>query len=288
MKPFILTCGAPGTGKSTEAYKSFQDSLTILSSINNAHYYKVLMKRGRLNPEKYKFPKKFKLIDTNAVGTTEAPYADPDTIKPKSARSESGQLVPVDQKAELEATLNTVVARSLSAVEKGEKPPYANVIIDECGTFWQRVFEEILPTCTTKNEKIDARQAYVALGGWSRHISDLLRQLLPCGVGVCLVLHDREPESGKKGGPKLPSATIGTQLCADADGVIQRVMKDPEIGEKDESGKPAKAKYLWVASAGEQWHRKLRGLEPEDADIIGPMELEDILEMAGFSMSVER
>lgn len=279
-KPLITVCGAPGTGKSTEVLKAFQNSLAILSSPNNSHYFRKLL-GSKLKDTHYKPPKKIKLIDTHAVGTTSESYS---WLKPGDAKStfdERGSMLPVSQLHQLEATITAVVSKSLSAVMAGELPPYDNVILDEWGEFMERVFAEIVPTCIANTGKIDTRAAYGVMNEWVGKMFNWLKQLTSCGVGVAVVMHDREPDGDKKGGPKAPSSTIATRICAMSDGVIQRYMKDAEVGPDGKRGSP---QYLWSASAGEQWHRKLRGLEPEEAETIATMDLLDIIELAGFEM----
>lgn len=276
-KPFIVVCGSPGTGKSTEVLKAFQDSLCLLSAPNNMHYFKKLHQRGKL--EGYRPPKKIKLIDAFNMGTTKEDYSF--DIQSKASFDEEGNLVPIPQKENLEATVFTVMKKSMEAMNNGEPPPYSNLIMDECGTFWQRVFDEIAasPECRTSAGKQDTRQAYGLIGTWSMKMTNWMRQLVQCNVGVALVLHDRDPDGDKKGGPKTPGKASADQLCSDADGVIQRVMQDPPVGSEE------KAKRIWCATAGEKWNRKLRGLEPEDEEVIAEMPLQDILtDLAGFDL----
>lgn len=307
-KPIILVCGAPKLGKSTEVFKTFQNSLAILSSENNAHYYKKLLTTklkdvsfpGATTP-RYRPPKRIKLIDVSMTGATKDPYTwlKPGDAKPKKGKivadangnksivpDENGdRVIPVPQRFELMSTISTVVTKSQMAIDKGEPPPYDNVIIDELGEFLDRVHSEILPECVTQNNKQDTRSAFLATGEWVATMVNQLKQLIPCGVGVCLVMHDRDPEGKKKGGPKAPSATISRKLVGQVDGAIQRVMIDPKPDEKNEDGSPAKPRRIWRAMASEEWDIGLRGLEPEDEDKIGQMELYDIIvDLCGFDM----
>lgn len=312
-KPFIIVCGKPKLGKSTEALKSFQNSLAILSSENNVHYYKKLLggklKDVRLpNGElKYRPPKRTKLIDVQMVGSS-AEYewlkpGDAKAIRASYRKDEKGQLIvddfgspilapdpngdrvmPVNQLNELEKTLITVVTASQMAIDKGEKPKYDNLIIDEWGEFMDRVHSEITPTCRTKKDEIDTRGAFLMTTEWMQKVVNWMKQLIVCGVGVCLVMHDREPDGKKTGGPKAPSAGMSRKMVAMCDGAVQRVMKDPEPGARNEDGSKPKPMRLWRASATEEWDIGLRGLEPEDEDVIGPMELEEVIKLAGYDM----
>lgn len=283
--------------------EAFPNSLTILTSENNVHFYKVKFERklkGKKIPGteiEYRPPKKIKLIDVQMTGVSaEYSWLKTGDAKPLRGRlDETGQLIldpkgdrllPIPQIEELEKTLGAVIMKSQLAIEKGEKPPYDNVIIDEWGEFMDRAYAEILPTCVTDKGKQDTRGAFMETGKWVFKIANWLKQLIPCGVGVVLVMHDREPEEGKMGGPKAPSANIATKLVAQCDGAIQLVMQDPKFGEKDAEGKPAKPRRVWKATASEKWNIGLRGLMPEDEDLIANMELHEILKLAGFSMEV--
>jgi hypothetical protein len=307
-KPFIIVCGAPKLGKSTEVFKTFQNSLAIVSSTNNAHYYKKLLTTQLRGPvtrmvgdeEKtftYKPPKRIKLIDTHTTNVPKdsEPYSW--DLKPRSIfgrRTPEGTieidpngdiLLPVPQIAELEKTIFAVVTASSQASQKGEPPPYDNLIIDEWGEFLDRVYSEVLLTVVTRSGEPDGRKAFGLLNEWVARVINQMKQLSQHGVGVCLVCHDREPDEGKKGGAKAPSAGIANKMTGMADGAIQRVIKDPEYGAKNADGTPQKPKRLWKATASEKWNVGLRGIEPEDEDLIAELELYDILTIyAGYDL----
>jgi hypothetical protein len=70
-----------------------------------------------------------------------------------------------------------------------------------------------------------------------------------------------------------------------SDGAIQRYMKDPLHGAKDEKGNLLKPERLWRLSGTEQWNVGLRGLLPEEEDLYARSELYDILvEGCGFDL----
>lgn len=315
-KPFVIICGAPKLGKSTEVFKTFQDSLAILSSVNNPFYFKKLLTTRYKNPivrtvagiERtfiYKAPRRIKLIDTHSTNIPKEsePYSwdiKPKSTKGKWVQSDTGNvlvqdpegtvLMPVRQVDELEKTIISVVAQSLDAVQKGGPPPYDNIIIDEWGEFMDRVYSEILPTCLTKKGEINPLEAYSVTGEWMAKVINWLKQLIACNVGVAVVCHDRDPGTTQKGemrpgGPKAPSAGMAYRMVGMSDGAIQRYMKDPEYGAKDANGKPAKPKRLWRLTATEQWNVGLRGVEPEDEELCAEKELYDVLvEYAGYEL----
>lgn len=281
-----------------------------MSSANNAHYFKKLLTTKYAQPFTrmvgtkevtftYRPPKRIKLIDTHSTNIPKdsEPYTwDLKLVSRFGRRNTDGVVVPdstgdillpTSTIGELEKTILSVVTVSLQAKQKGEAPPYDNIIIDEWGEFLDRVYSEILtlPECRTKKDELDGRKAFGLLNEWTSKIVNWLKQLIQCNVGVCLVCHDREPEQGKKGGAKAPSAGISSKMTGMSDGAIQRIIKDPEFGAKNVDGTPAKPARLWKATASEHWNVGLRGIEPEDEDAIARLELYDILvAYAGFDM----
>lgn len=283
-KPFLVLTGDPGTGKSLEAYRTFQNSLALVNARNNSFFYEKRLKRGRLGTN-YRLPKRYKLIDANGVGATVEPYSSIDNLIIKAEADDHGSMKRVRIKEELESTFAAVASKSILAKSNNQPPPYDNLIVDEWGTFLSQVFEEILPTCTTSKGTIDTRDAYRITNSWTHDITVLMRQLLFADVGVCVVFHKQEADGNKKGGPKAPSRNIAGQICADADGVLERVLRNPELGAVNENGTPLTAKYIWIATPSEDSFRKLRGLEPEDLQRVSEMDLYDIItDLAGFSM----
>lgn len=280
-RPFLAVIGAPGTGKTTSVLTSFHSSYLILSSESNVHYFKKLLKKGKL-PEGCRPPKKTKLIDTHTSGvSSEYAFLEPTDVK-MNLHPETKIAQPYPQQEQLDGIVAALLSRTGQAIAEGHLPPYQNIVIDELGEFAARVHREILATCVTRNEKTDTRGAFQQTGIWLADWLGQLKQFINLGVGVAVVLHDREPDGDKKGGPSLPSATMAEILYRASDGVIQRIMKDGNPNA--ENPEERVTRRIWNATAGEHWNRKLRGLEPEDVARIGDMELYDILELCGFDM----
>lgn len=303
----LVTCGVPKTGKTAAVLEAFQDSLLILSSRSNSYYYEkrtrstkpfTRMVGGVERKFHYRAPKKIKLIDThstNLLGSHEEYTWD---VKPKTQLGkwmadangtrflqvdpEGTVPMPVRQMEELEKTILHVVSLTVQAENKGEPPPFKNVIIDEWGKFMDRVYEEILPSCLSASGKINPLAAFPMIGAWVEKMMNWLKQLTARGVNVCIVCHDRDPSINQKGesrpgGPKAPSAAVAYNMVGLADGCIQRYFKDPEPGAKNEDGTPKKTQRLWRVSGSEQWNVGLRGIEPEEEDLCATKELYDIL-----------
>ena len=285
-KPIIVVCGPAKLGKSSEAFKAFQNSYAILTAENNSHYYKKLLGSKLKDNPKYRPPKRIKLIDTHTTGSTSIEYS---WLKPgdaKSKRDENGNLLPVSQKAEFELIINTLVSTSLAAADKGEKPKYDNVIIDELGELLDRIFnQDILPNTFNEKGKLDSRGAYVEMGKWVDDIITKLRQLVGSGVGVCMTMHDREPDGDKMGGLKTVSANIGKSIGQKVDGIVRRVIRDPMLGELGHDGKPAKPRREWELAGSEKWAIGLRGIDEDDIEECRSKDLYEVLTTyAGFDM----
>lgn len=284
------------THNSAAAFTTFQDSYAILSSKNNMHYFKKRLMTNKLDQKLYRYPKRILLIDTTVSGATpkETPYVDTGTLqlkRPKGAKNDKGEdtyLPRIDTMGVLRATIGALVSQTQAAVEKGEAPPYPNVIVDELGELLDRCFSQMLPLHMTANNKPDTRGAFGEANEWIvQEIADNLRQLTTMGVGVCGTYHDREPDPAgkKKGGLKAVSANISRKLIAMSDGAIQFYVKDPEPNEKNEDGTPKQREVLLDAMPSQDWDLKLRGLDPEDGDRIARASLRDVLTVfAGFDL----
>ena len=260
QKGFFVLFGPPGVGKSTEAAATFPESIYLQSSPNLLKFYE--NEFSKTHPE-LKMPKRVAVIDKFSLdGKVEV--------------LGNGMPRPVPQKATLDGFIDQIVNRSLVAHGHGEPPPWRNVVIDEVGTFWSRVHEEIEPTVTTRSGAIDTRGAYGVLARWSRNRIDYLRQLLVCGMNVVFVGHDQEPDPSqdRKGGPKLPSQQIMREICADADGVLLRGYEDREIGQP--------AARVWLAHGRQNWITKVRGLPDTLYAEMKNWPLRKIIESAGF------
>jgi hypothetical protein len=98
-------------------------------------------------------------------------------------------------------------------------------------------------------------------------------------MGIGLVMHHREPDGDRQGGIYTPSRRASALVAQGCDIVIQRYLKDAELG----SGKTG-TQRLWRADASERWDLKARGLDPEEFPLIAELELSQIIEMCGFEV----
>jgi hypothetical protein len=299
-KGFFVLYGPPGGGKSTEAAKVFQKSLHIASAVNNLQFYKMWQPNHAVNG--YQIPYREVVIDE--YGVTDSWSAQRDQygqMVPQINLDANGLPVPVPQKATLEGYLIAVVQKALAERAAGLPPTYHNLIIDEGGTFWERVFREIKPTCTTQRGALDTRAAYGVTGEWSNILIGLIRQVILAGMNICLVAHDQDPDpsSGKKGGPKFVSKAIMNHLCAGADGVILREMESKvlDLGSPtpaNGNGQAAPAfdpnaanlqkapRRIWKVHLEQNWLSKLRGIPDSMYEQVKDMELRDIIRLSGY------
>lgn len=267
---FILY-GVPGTGKSTAALQTFQDALYIASSPNNAQFYKQWLQCPEGKASGKKLPKREMVLDMFSL-----------TLDGKVYPQRQG----VSQLQHLNANIKKVVDDCLDASAAGKPAPYNYVILDELGTFWARVFEEIKPTVLNREGKLDGLGAFNVAAKWSRDICNYMRQLLSVNVGLCVITHDQEPEKEKdrKGGPKLISQGVQRELCADFDGVLLALLEDPEV-DINNPGAPKRSKRIWRVHGSQHHLSKLRGMPDEMFDTIHEWPLDRIIPAAGYQIS---
>lgn len=223
-KGLFVLFGPVGASKSTEAMTCFQNALLLSTRPNQIGFFRqwLLTEEGRASGKR--LPVREIVIDAYALDGEM-------TFGP------NGLPLPVPQRAMFEYYVLLAIQKIASEWQlfragKLAAPTYRNLVIDEAGTFWERIFEEVAPTITTKDGRADPRRAYGAMNGWTLRITELLRQLVHCGANVCLVTHDRDPDAaeGRKGGPNVISDNIGRKIASAADGVLMRVIVDKPHG----------------------------------------------------------
>jgi hypothetical protein len=248
---------------------TFQDALYISSSPNVTHFYRQWLLTPDGQASGLRPPKREVLVDLyNIDGDVKLAANGMPVLRP--------------QKATIEALVTQFVTKCLQEGARGEPLTYRNLIIDEMGTLWSRAHAEIVPTCVTKSGKINTLEAHGKSAEWSSRLTDLLRQTLAF-ANVAVVAHAQEPvpAEDRKGGPKCPNQSTMHKLCADADGVLHRVLQDAQI-DIDDPTKSTAARRLWRVHASEHWLSKIRGLPDSDFERIAEMPLPEILKLAGF------
>ena len=260
---FIYFC-PPGTGKSTEARTAHQNAIVLETGANNGLYYDrwLLSETGKASG--CKPVKKTILLDTYSFGG-------------KVSLDPNGHPAPVSQISSFEMFAQQITSKCLSENASGQPLTYSNVIVDEVGTLWQRVFDELLAQSVTDKGKIDSRAAYGLVSTWSRRILDLLRNVVAAGANLILIAHDQEPDGDRKGGPQFPSQRVMRQITSDMDGVLLRVLLE---GGGIDGAKTSKR--IWRAHASNSWVSKLRGLPDTSYAQLESMSLVDILREAGY------
>lgn len=294
-KGIVIPFGPPGGGKTTEALKTFQGSLLIASSENNAHFYKQLLRTNDPQVAGMGPPRRELVYDLFANIDSWDPNKDADGNPiPQIQMGDGGLPVPLSTKLRLEQTFHSIATKALAEKASGQPLTYRNLIIDEAGTFWARVFEETVPTCVTQAGKIDTRAAYGVMASWSRYQINLLKAACMAGMNVVLVAHDGDPDpgTGKKGGPKFPSKAIMSELCALAEVVAMREIEDAasavDLGADANPAALAAVKKnegpkrLWRVHGTQNWLSKIRGVPDSMFEQVKTMELADILRLAGF------
>lgn len=291
-KGYFILAGPPGGGKSFEALRTFQGSFMFRSAVNNTHYYETWLNTAEGMASGAAMPTRIVTIDRSIITDSKDPKFR--QVAPKI----NGVRTSIPQQQWFEWYLNELVDLCTDEFSRDVPLTYRNVIIDEGGTFWARIFNEIQPRCFSKKGTPDPLKAYNEIEKWSMYIVDLIRQLPQFGVNVALVAHDKDPdpENEKQGGAKFPSQAVMKQMGADADGILLRMLEaehvELNLGTTPEeaaammqavtAAKKAPDKRIWIAYASHNWQSKLRGLPDTAFSLIRHMALRDILPMAGF------
>jgi hypothetical protein len=285
-KGFFILFGSPGAGKSFEAAHAFQQSLYIRSSNNILQFYEQWLKSETGQASGLGVPAVTLTLDDYFVDVVGADqYWDTARQLPPLQADAAGNLVKVQQLATLQATLQAVIQECHKNRANGLPPSYngvpiRNVIIDEGSKFWMRIFSEIKPTCVAGSGNVDNFAAFNTTADWSEAFLGQLRTLPIVGVNLVFIAHDQDPDpgSGRKGGPKCVSQSIMKTMCADADGVLLRVLERPPLA----AGVNAKPLRRWRVHAHPDWITKLRGVSDEQFEEMATMSLVDIVRYAGF------
>lgn len=290
-KCFGIVFGQPGGGKSHAVAKAMQNSLAILTGPNNIMFYEQWLRSPEGQASGRGMPRRVIVIDRYVVTDS----WNPD--KPFMIPGPDGLATPIPQKPMFENLLGQAVRRTLTEYATRRPLTYENIFIDEGGTLWTRIFEEISPTVRTKEGVHDPRGAFNVGASWSRAVVDFARQVTNAGANFFVVAHDREPEidKGKLGGPAFFSQGVMRQLCADADASIYREMRDivvpfdltmtPDVlAASQAAAKEAPAERLFRVHASEHWLTKIRGLPDSMFAQVRKMELEDLLTLSGYAV----
>lgn len=284
MKPFIVVAGHPGAGKTYEVLKSFRNSLYVATQQGNPHFYMTQWAKGRLKDtppgrSPFTLPKAMRLIEAHGTGKWD--FAKSEWIMTAPPIDEKGNSGVVLQRTAIETTLFSVLQQTKRAVAEGKKPPFASVVVDEVGEIWQRVHDEKLP-----DFGVDTRSAFLDTTLWhQRTMMPMLRALPAYGVGVALIAHETEADAKRRGGAKMPSKGIATHLAAQCDGLVRRKFHNVHIENPDpNSRRTRRVRRWWDTIIDEDSDCKLRGVADEEAWEVEDMELDELLEYAGFDM----
>jgi hypothetical protein len=265
---FIILAGEPGLGKSTEAQIAFQKNCTITTGEDVLHFYehKILPRSDG------KLIKPLKRILFDEYG-----------INGDVKLDAKGQPIFIQVAKTFESILDNLFKKGQERKLAGLPPPVDFLVVDEGGELWDMVFSELVRTSLTNDGRPDTRKAYGRLGQWSAMIGDKFKRFKTVGIGTVLICHtaDPEPESGKKGGPKFPSATVSKKLSAKADGVLMRRVVDVE--DEEDLTKEKEARFFWECRPSEHWVVKMRGLDRDELKRIPELSLNEIMELAGWS-----
>lgn len=297
-KGYFLIYGPPGGGKSFAAAKTFPNSLSILSAPNNQHFYYQWLQLPAGKASGKGLPKRVIVLDKYAMMDSGIPPGEFGSFtRPRIMVGPDQLPIPFPQKQTFEGLLMQVARKSLYERAAGLPLTYQNVIIDEGGALWQRIFIEISATSFTKEGRHNPLGAYNLGETWSVQCVDLFRAIVMAGLNVVVVAHDKdpEPEKDKQGGPKFFSQAVMKQMTADSDGNFYRYVEDQKPPVIDMTADPAVVaaaiaaakrmppKRLWRVYLSEHRESKLRGIPDEMMDQVREMDLEQIIPLSGFA-----
>lgn len=275
LPPSIVVYGAPGGGKSTEVARALQGVLYVQSSPSILRAYGDWMQK---NPQ-------FKLAMPDRVTLDEATVA----------KHYGGSVT---------TALLTVVEKFVGASDAGTNP-YAGIVFDEWNVLCERMFAELKSDPWGKFKgrggNLNIFAVFDAFKAIHRSVLAIARRTRK---SVAFVAHYQSPKidddenSPTKGtikwpgGPKMPMGLSDqvVELCADADVVLQLVVKDPQSGGLSLDGAapaPQHAQRVFLTSLDSKWFRKVRGFSverEETLDIHNGKGLRELLTRAGYTL----
>lgn len=291
-KGVFVLYGPPGGGKSKEAAECFQDALVLSSARNNLQFYKQWLRLPEGVASGCRLPKR-EIVLARSM-TLDSWHCTANGRPIPQVQLQNGIPVPMLTISRFLQLVEGFYLKLLAEIAAGKPPTYRNLIIDEGGAFWIRIFREILPGVLDKNNEVDTRGAYNVMANWSDDVFDRFDDIADTGVAnVCFITHegDPEPEKGKKGGPKVVSKGIMGRLCQRCDGVIMREVKDRKkiaTGNiNDLNSAPVAVESLgprriWTVHLSENWYSKLRGVPDSMFEEVKDKKLRDVLGLGGF------
>lgn len=279
LPPSVVLYGPPGIGKTTEMARAFPRTLYVQTSPSILHAYAVWAKE---HPEE-------KLIIPERVTLDERTCAEHYNNSPLQG-------------------LVTVLQKYIASCDSGTCP-YEGIVFDEWNTLSERIFAELK---ADPNGKFRGRGGNINIFAVFDAFKQVHRQVLSLGRRtrkmVGFVSHyqppklDEDENSPTKGlikhlgGPKMPMGLSDqvTELCADADVVLQLAVKDAQVGMQllpgpDGAAAPPQSKdstRWFLTQLDSKWFRKVRGgfslAAEEPLDIHKKQGLRELLRRAGW------
>lgn len=268
-KGIIVLFGDPGGGKTTAALETFPGSLVYSTGLNGTQFFTSQRTRDPAYAAMYPPPTREIVVDMFSNDGNIVTDAEGMPVRP-------------NHKVVYEQYLRALIKRSTQ--DRNERKPltYRNFIVDEIGTLYQRIYEDVLPTSINKSGKVDPLGAWNLLLKWSMEVQGYYRYLNTLGLNVVLVAHNTDPDGERKGGPKMPSQGVQKLVTQESDMVLQRVVKDPVAAVDLDNPTVTKKtpRRLWTAFASERWNAKNRGLPDDMLETVAEWPLGQIVRFA--------
>lgn len=269
-KGTIVLFGDPGGGKTTAALETFPRSLYYGTGVNGSQFFHTQRDRLAEYRERFAPPAREIVVDLFSADG-------------RANIDAQGLPVRLNHKETFETYLRVLVQKTTAEKAAGTPFTYANLVVDELGTLYQRVYEDILPTSLSKSGKVDPLGAWNLLLKWSMEMHGYYRYLNTLGLNTILVCHNVDPDAEKKGGPRLPSQSVQKLVTQESDMVLQRVIRDAPLDiDNPGDGTPKPPMRRWVAFASERYHAKNRGIPDEMLAEVATWELDKIVRYAGI------
>lgn len=275
--PSVVLYGPPGVGKSFEMARSFSNVLYIQSSHNILH---ALAQYVAAHPEQ-----KLKLPDRI-------------TLDEKAVAQYYGN--------SMSTALIGVMEKFIQSCDKGECP-YEGIVFDEWNVFCERMYSELKSDPWNKYKgKSGATNIFAVMDGFKQIHRSLLSIARRTRKVVGFVAHYQQPRVDEDensptrgsikwpGGPKMPVGLSDqvVELCADADVVLQMMVKEGPTSVLSLDGKPKDAnavqpgQRMFCTQLDGKYFRKVRGgfdLAAEELlDVKQGRGLRELLVRAGF------
>lgn len=270
LPPSVVLYGLPGGGKSFEMARAFPNVLYVQSSpsILHAVAHYAQMHPGKISriPDRITIDERF------------------------AAQHYGGSTI---------AAVVDVIERFMQIAAKPDCP-YEGIVFDEWNVLCERMFQELkLDPWGKFKGRSGAINIFAVMDAFKvihRSAISLARKTRKVVGFVChyqtpkIDEDENSPTKGAikwPGGPKMPMGLSDqvVEICADADVVLQLVVKDTQGNLLDAEANKAAGQRVFLTQLDSKWFRKVRGFNVEKEEILDLSQgkgLRELLHRAGY------